>query len=204
MNSVYTSDFALSVLQILEEYSGKSLSLMISGGSILDYFPLSNIYRLETSGWTIYYSDERFGSDDLNYKCSIPFLRSTSARCIPIDTRLDPETSSNLYSKICKKVDLAILGVGEDGHIASIFPNSDILNSEEYFVRICNSPKEPPVRVTATIKFLNECVERLVFMIPPKGSKLKNVIKPHESILSRLIGKYTIYIDKRKISGKQS
>jgi 6-phosphogluconolactonase len=48
------------------------------------------------------------------------------------------------------KLDLIFLGMGEDGHIASLFPNasSEIINCVVPFLVIRNSPKPPPTRIS--------------------------------------------------------
>ena len=48
------------------------------------------------------------------------------------------------------ELDLVILGMGEDGHIASQFPNADpkTLNSPAPFLAVKNSPKPPPGRIS--------------------------------------------------------
>jgi 6-phosphogluconolactonase len=47
-------------------------------------------------------------------------------------------------------LDLIILGMGEDGHVASLFPDAppEILNCASPFLAIENSPKPPPRRIS--------------------------------------------------------
>ena len=54
-------------------------------------------------------------------------------------------------------LDLAILGIGEDGHVASLFPGSPWLEEREARVAIVRaSPKPPPVRLTVLPRVLAE------------------------------------------------
>jgi 6-phosphogluconolactonase len=48
------------------------------------------------------------------------------------------------------KLDLIFLGMGEDGHVASIFPNAspEIFNRAVQFLVIHDSPKPPPTRIS--------------------------------------------------------
>lgn len=198
MEKLYTDNFQHTVRDILSEYSSKRLRLMISGGSVLPLFDSKTMLEMDTSLWTIYYSDERIDSSDLNYTSSIPFLRSTQAKAFPIFSGSTPAQNASAYADTCIYVDVAFLGVGEDGHIASLFPDSATLDSTEYFVFVDNSPKMPPKRITATVRFLNERVDRLFFLIPPKNGQLKDVVEPHRSIVGRLNRSYVVYLDHRK------
>jgi 6-phosphogluconolactonase len=47
-------------------------------------------------------------------------------------------------------LDLIFLGMGEDGHVASLFPNAsqEVLNCLVPFLGIANSPKPPPKRIS--------------------------------------------------------
>jgi 6-phosphogluconolactonase len=53
-------------------------------------------------------------------------------------------------SNKCPALDLVLLGMGEDGHVASLFPNTgpEVLNCSAPFLAVENSPKPPPRRIS--------------------------------------------------------
>lgn len=62
-------------------------------------------------------------------------------------SRLAPKNSAGL-----PVLDSILLGMGPDGHIASLFPNAseEIIQSQSAYLAIDNSPKPPPRRITLT------------------------------------------------------
>jgi 6-phosphogluconolactonase len=53
-------------------------------------------------------------------------------------------------------LDLIVLGIGEDGHVASLFPDAPALDADESraCVGVHDSPKPPPERITLTLAVL--------------------------------------------------
>lgn len=53
------------------------------------------------------------------------------------------------------QLDLILLGLGEDGHIASLFPGTPILRDRQSMIAVTQSPKDPPTRLTMTLGVIN-------------------------------------------------
>ena len=58
------------------------------------------------------------------------------------------------------RLDLAVVGVGSDGHVASLFPAHPVLDCLDVWVAgVSDSPKPPPSRVTLTLATLSHARE---------------------------------------------
>lgn len=55
--------------------------------------------------------------------------------------------------------DLLLLGVGEDGHVASVFPEHPVAYETRPVAAVRGAPKPPPVRITLTLPAINTAEE---------------------------------------------
>lgn len=64
----------------------------------------------------------------------------------------DPDAAAARYAaQLPARFDLLVLGIGDDGHTASLFPGSSVLFERiRKTVHVANSPKPPPNRITIT------------------------------------------------------
>ena len=79
------------------------------------------------------------------------------------------------------RFDLIMLGLGEDGHVASLFPGSTLLDETTRPVRGIPTGKGPPDRVTFTMPLINNA-RRIVFLVEGlhKATILRKVVEERD------------------------
>ncbi|MFM7886563.1 MAG: 6-phosphogluconolactonase [Pseudanabaena sp.] len=92
--------------------------------------------------------------------------------------------------------DLVLLGMGDDGHTASLFPHTHALQVRDRLVTVGSKDGQP--RITLTVSIINQAKE-IVFMIEgaAKAKALKAVLAPNgdaNQYPSRLITGNTIWL----------
>lgn len=105
----------------------------------------------------------------------------------------DPETAAILYDQAVGKlpknangfpqIDLMWVGVGEDGHTLSLFPNHPdfAINPDTFVTAVRNSPKPPPNRISFTLKALAGVGEIVVFATgAAKRNALSEALRTHQ------------------------
>jgi 6-phosphogluconolactonase len=86
-----------------------------------------------------------------------------------------------------ERFDLVMLGMGEDGHTASLFPNHDTLQSNALAVAEFDSPKPPSERVSMSFKALNN--HRQCYILATGASKrdiLQDIAKGADLPVTRI------------------
>jgi 6-phosphogluconolactonase len=118
----------------------------------------------------IWFSDERYvssGSDERNDKGLIEGFSLSTAHCVfhVVDSAgSDPEqeldgAAANYARDMelevgSKPFDSVVLSMGEDGHIASLFPGHIDASEPRFAIGISGSPKPPALRVSISLSRL--------------------------------------------------
>ncbi len=134
----------------------------------------ANPYRDETA-WDrvhLFWGDERYVAQDdplSNFRMTRETLISRvpipQANVHPVPTLPGPpEKSAEAYEQELRKFfgaappefDLQLLGLGPEGHVASLFPGAPALEEKQRWVMAVEAPAKPPLRLTLTPVVLNQ------------------------------------------------
>ena len=119
-----------------------------------------------------FFSDERcvpFDHPESNYGMA---MRTLFRKGVPRGCKVYPMAGGNPEQEIAAKnyeetlpypVDILLLGLGEDGHVASLFPDSDALKETDRRVMAVKGPRFPRERLTITPPVIASAVETIVF-----------------------------------------
>jgi 6-phosphogluconolactonase len=137
--------------------------------------------RTDWSGVHLWFGDERLvplASDDANARMVAAAFAGPAGvgpeRIHGVPTNLGGPGACHAYAAALRAelpegpgglpvLDLALLGLGEDGHTASLFPNSDLLHvTGKPCGLVDDAPKPPPNRLTLTMAMLNAAHARIV------------------------------------------
>lgn len=140
--------------------------------------------ELPWSKVTLYWADERWvphEHDDSNFGSACRLWLGPQGlipRARPVNTALEtPALGAESYETLLNEdlgqgplLDLCLLGMGADGHTASLFPASGALQESE---RVCEAvvhPETGQARVTLTLAALNRC-RRLALLVDATGKE---------------------------------
>lgn len=196
-----------AVADALAAAFGQSLSgpfaVMLSGGNtpLPAYRKLAAFRVLVSPGAHVFFSDERHvpaTSSDSNYgriRFLFEALRLPDERIFAVPTDQDLQSAADVYDATLRgfltrggRITLGLLGVGADGHTASLFTPTDLENARHRYAIAVPRPVKPD-RVSVTPLLLQSC-QRILLLIagPDKKEITRALIKnPADVIAGRAI-----------------
>jgi 6-phosphogluconolactonase len=103
---------------------------------------------------------------------------ATDAEAAARDYEAEMRQALGLGPLAVPRLDLVLLGMGADGHVASLFPGSDALSEERLLALAVLSPKPPPRRITLTLLALNAAAAVVVLVAGlEKAERLAEVLQ---------------------------
>ena len=199
------------IINEINKSKKNSFTIGLSGGSTpkITYSLLKNDIQdlSKIIFWTV---DERWVPRDDEYsnqKMLNSFFADSTAKILEVEySGLSAERDANKYaSKLENNItnfDTVILGVGEDGHIASLFPDTLAVSDTENFYVSNEVNILSKWRVTATFKLLKE-VDNVYLLVTGNNKKeiLKSIMNNGNTSANKLINerKKTILITDQEI-----
>lgn len=203
-----------------------SFTLVLSGGSLISGLSgLLGSKNVDWSKWWVFFVDERnvpHSSPDSNYKGALDaFLSKVGIpqsqvfaikEDLPVDKAATeyegrllglPQTVLPRTGDGLPVFDLTLLGIGPDGHVASLFPNHPALaERSKWVLPISDSPKPPPERITFSLPVINssknlsfvalgegkaEIVQRALEVQALPGALPAQLVRPHACTVNWLL-----------------
>jgi 6-phosphogluconolactonase len=175
-------DPAAAVAQLFIDIACAGGQIALSGGSTPQRaYELASASDADLSAATLWLGDERLVPAD-DERSNLRMVRTALTDRLPeerrprlmaVDTALDPHAAAAAYESLLwetigrhPRLDLALMGLGPDGHTASLFPGRPALaESHRSVVGVPEAGMEPLVpRVTLTLPLFNRARE-VVFLV---------------------------------------
>lgn len=181
---------------------GRVPQLCLTGGTVaMDLY--AELADRATSGratvdWQrveLWWGDERFVPTDHGDRNSVQTVRATGGRVgVDLDRvhevpgpddgyTLDEAAESYAAELGETTFDVCLLGLGPDGHVASLFPDHPSLTTPGRVIGVRNSPKPPPERISTTLEVINSATAVwLVVSGEEKADAVRGVLAGDESL----------------------
>ena len=186
----FSAESLYKTLKTLSE-NKKNISIALSGGSTpLPILSLLKEYKLNWEIFNFYMVDERnvsISSSSSNYgNIEKVFLRdvNSSSHSMINDNYSIEDCAINYEKLLCSKIplgensfpifDLILLGIGDDGHTASLFPDTKGLNESKKVVINNSIPQLNTVRITLTYPVILNASKIIILA---KGAAKDKILK---------------------------
>ncbi len=200
--------------------NNRSCAIALSGGSTPKdvYAALAQKQGINWQAARLYWGDERMvppDHADSNYRMTkealLDHIKIPEENIFRIKGELPPEEAARGYEEILAQsfnsnppvFDLVLLGLGDDGHTASLFPETEILNETKRNAAEVFVPKFDAWRISLTYPVLNHA-KKVLFLVAgeSKAEMVKQILgssKPQislpASVVAPIKGKLTWFLD---------
>ena len=192
------SDLIAKIIESTLKIKSRAKVALCGGSTPKSAYSLLGQKNLEWDKVDLFLGDERWvdnESQDSNcfllnhslFKEGNPSLEASFFRVSTIELS-SPETSAKDYERIIRnnldgdppRFDLILLGLGDDGHTASLFPGSDALFVRDDLITVGEGKGHQ--RITFTSKLLNS-TDKVIFLISgvTKQTALQRLLNQSES-----------------------
>lgn len=186
----FSAKLLYKTLKILSE-NKKNISIALSGGSTpLPILSILKEYKLNWKCFNFFIVDERnvsISSSSSNYgnidKVFFRYINSSSHSMINDNYSIE-ECAINYEKLLCSKIpigehnlpifDLILLGIGDDGHTASLFPDTKGLNESRKVVIKNSVPQLNTNRITLTYPVILNASKIIILA---KGAAKDEILK---------------------------
>lgn len=160
------------------EMAGGGTLVLAGGGTPRRCYELLDAGSLPWGRVTVLFGDERCvppDHDESNFRMAREALldRVSPLSVHRMPGELVPEEGAELYARIVeplRPLDLVLLGMGPDGHTASLFPGHPGLHAAGTAIAVHDSPKAPPDRISLTLEVLQEA-RQVLMLVAGEGKR---------------------------------
>jgi 6-phosphogluconolactonase len=156
---------------------------------------------IDLSSLHIWWIDERFVPDTSDDRNELQARRAwlDSSKLSPANIHPFPssdeasiDSAAKLFAQHIEQIrptfDLVLLGMGEDGHVASLFPDSSPSTIGDWVVIEESSPKPPAERLSLSMRAINSAKE-ILFLVSgsDKAEAVKQVLSGESDLPAALV-----------------
>lgn len=171
----------------------ETCSVALSGGTtprnLYRLLAIEYAHRIPWNRVHVFWADERYVPHDdpaSNYELArrtlIDHVSLPASNIHPMPVTFpDPSKAAEEYELTLRqyfgerpKFDLMLLGVGTDGHTASLFPGSAALSEQRAWAVNSRAPVKPHIRLTLTLPVLNSS-RQVMFLVA--GEEKREIVK---------------------------
>ncbi len=180
------AEYFISVAQQSISAHGR-FSVALSGGSspkkLYELLASENRDKIDWNKVYFFFGDERYvpkTHPDSNYlmvqKALFDPLVISETHIFPVNTSVDPEIAAQKYSEVVKDFfkgeemhfDLVLLGLGDNSHTASLFPDTPVLQDEVPSVKEVYLEDQQVYRITLNAPLIN-LAHHIAFLVYGAG-----------------------------------